>query len=331
MARSAARFRLAAMTTAPGRGYSAAGTDTGHTGGSASSASGIRRRSPTSVGARCTRRRRRPRESSPPTTKLVRGSRIGMAAPPADASAMKEAQVSVSGPISTASLPVRLDSTGPDVPRRPCMSRQARRGKTISRRPTSMHNGNVLRPTDDRTSVGGGGGGGGGGGPNFVLLKVMWDLGDRSNITKATMKPTPIRAAVIVGPLSQPCSGASMRANTMATTPIVDSTAPRRVERRLVRVARRRHQPRAEADGPEHERHVDQEHRAPPEVGEERAADQRPEAATGAGEARPDGDRLGAFVRREDVDQDRQRRRHDERRADAHHATADDQLRSSTS
>ena len=51
-----------------------------------------------------------------------------------------------------------------------------------------------------------------------------------------------------------------------------------------------------------------------------------PMAAPAAGDAGPDGDRLGPLAPREDVGQDGQRRGHDERRADAHDRSADDDL-----
>ena len=71
---------------------------------------------------------------------------------------------------------------------------------------------------------------------------------------------------------------------------------------------------------------VDEEHRAPPEVVEQQAADERPDRAAGAGEAGPDGDRPAPLVGREDVGEDRQRRRHDQRRADAHDRPGGDEL-----
>ena len=51
-----------------------------------------------------------------------------------------------------------------------------------------------------------------------------------------------------------------------------------------------------------------------------------PMAAPGAGEAGPDGDGLGPLLGREDVGEDRQRRRHDERGADAHHRAEGDEV-----
>ena len=129
-----------------------------------------------------------------------------------------------------------------------------------------------------------------------------------------------------VGALSQPRSGASMRPKTRATIPMIDSTAPTGSSLASSRVARRRHEEPAGHEGDGDDRDVDEEHRAVPEVAEQPAADQRPEAAGGPGDAGPDGDGLGALLGREDVDDDRQRRRHDQRGGGAHHGAAGDEL-----
>ena len=50
----------------------------------------------------------------------------------------------------------------------------------------------------------------------------------------------------------------------------------------------------------------------------------RPSAPPPPAMPRPDGDGLGPLVRREAVDEDAQRRRHDQRAADAHHRTSGD-------
>ncbi len=74
------------------------------------------------------------------------------------------------------------------------------------------------------------------------------------------------------------------------------------------------------------DRHVDEEDRAVPEVTEQEAARDGPERAGRAGDAGPDRDGLRSLVRGEDVDDDRQRRRHDQRAGDAHDGAARDQL-----
>ena len=72
-------------------------------------------------------------------------------------------------------------------------------------------------------------------------------------------------------------------------------------------------------------------HRAPPEVLEQEAAGDRAEADAEAGHAGPDADRLAPLGRvGEHVGDDRQRRRHDERAADAHERPGGDQLRRPT-
>ena len=93
---------------------------------------------------------------------------------------------------------------------------------------------------------------------------------------------------------------------------------PDRVERLGVGVLGVRHQHPAADQRRQHEGHVDQEHRPPPEVLQQEAAGHRADGGAGAGEAGPDGDGLGPFVGREDVGEDRQRRRHDQGGADAH-------------
>ena len=78
-----------------------------------------------------------------------------------------------------------------------------------------------------------------------------------------------------------------------------------------------------------HDRDVDEEDRAPPEVLEQEAAERRARCATPRPATRgPDADRLGPLARvGEDVGEDRQGRRHDERAADAHQRPGADQLR----
>ena len=98
------------------------------------------------------------------------------------------------------------------------------------------------------------------------------------------------------------------------------------VEPAGVRVARLGHQPHAGQEGHERHRHVDKEDRVPVEVLEQQAADERAEADADRGRAGPDADRLSALVAREDVRDDRQRRRHDQRAADAHDRPDGDEL-----
>ena len=100
-----------------------------------------------------------------------------------------------------------------------------------------------------------------------------------------------------------------------------------RVERRCRGVLRLRHEDPPGDEGDGDDRQVDEEHRAPPEVLEQQAGRDRSERRAGPGDAGPQGDRLGPLPGREHVGQDRQRRRHDERRADAHDRPGDDEHR----
>ena len=68
----------------------------------------------------------------------------------------------------------------------------------------------------------------------------------------------------------------------------------------------------------EDHRHVDQEHRAPPEVTEQGAAHHRADGDAEARDAGPDADGTAPLLGRKDSREDRQRGRHDERPADAH-------------
>ena len=70
-----------------------------------------------------------------------------------------------------------------------------------------------------------------------------------------------------------------------------------RIEDALLGVPRLRHQEEAGDERGEHERHVDEEHGAEGEVGQDQPARHRPHRAGGAGHAGPDGDRLGALLR----------------------------------
>ena len=84
---------------------------------------------------------------------------------------------------------------------------------------------------------------------------------------------------------------------------------------------------RGEQQRDEHDRHVDEEHRAPPEPREQQPADHGAGRGRDARDSRPHRDRLSAFLLREDVADRRQRRRHRARAADAHHAARDRQGR----
>ena len=100
------------------------------------------------------------------------------------------------------------------------------------------------------------------------------------------------------------------------------------VEPGLGRVLRLGDQEVAGDEADDHDGHVDEEDRAPPEVGEQGAAGDRAHAEAERRDAGPDADGLAALVGvAEDVGQDRERRRHDERAADAHDRPGDDQHR----
>ena len=79
-----------------------------------------------------------------------------------------------------------------------------------------------------------------------------------------------------------------------------------------------------QADGGD--RDVDQEDRAPPEVGEQQAAEDRADRDADADGGGPDADGPGPLLRLEDVGDDRQRLRHHRRAAQAHRRAGRDQL-----
>jgi hypothetical protein len=92
------------------------------------------------------------------------------------------------------------------------------------------------------------------------------------------------------------------------------------------RVARLRDEPAARDERDRGERHVDDEDRAPPEVVEQHAADGGAERDAEAGRCRPQADRRGPLARvGEDADEQRERRRHDQRRAGAHRGAGEDE------
>jgi hypothetical protein len=77
----------------------------------------------------------------------------------------------------------------------------------------------------------------------------------------------------------------------------------------------------------DHDRDVDEEHRAPAEVLQQPAAEGRADGDGEAADPGPDADRLDALARiLEHVGEDRQRGRHDRGRADAHQRSGCDQL-----
>ena len=79
-------------------------------------------------------------------------------------------------------------------------------------------------------------------------------------------------------------------------------------------------------DAERDDRQVHEEHRAPVEVLEQEPADQRAERDRDSGRRRPHADGLAPLGRGEHVGDDRQRRRHDERAADAHERAGGDEL-----
>jgi hypothetical protein len=84
--------------------------------------------------------------------------------------------------------------------------------------------------------------------------------------------------------------------------------------------------PVAQEQPDDHDRNVDQKDGPPPEVGQQKAAGDRAEPQPQGRDPGPDSDRFGPLLGvGEHVGQDRQRRRHDERPADAHQGAGADQ------
>ena len=98
------------------------------------------------------------------------------------------------------------------------------------------------------------------------------------------------------------------------------------VERSRLPVLRLRHEHGPGAKCEHDDGQVDEEDRPPPVVLEQQPGGERADRRAGPRDARPDGDRLGPLAGREDVGEDRQGRRHDERRADAHDRPGRDHL-----
>ena len=126
----------------------------------------------------------------------------------------------------------------------------------------------------------------------------------------------------------QPSAGPSMMPNSRPPRPMIDSAAPsgsRAPWLGSFDVGMRKNPATRAMSG---DRDVDPEHRAPPEVLEQQPAGHRTDRHAEPGEAGPHGDRPAPLAGvTEDVGEDRQRRRHDQRPADAHERPAEDQLR----
>ena len=97
-----------------------------------------------------------------------------------------------------------------------------------------------------------------------------------------------------------------------------------RVELRRARVPRLRDRPPRDRQHHHDERHVHQEHRSPPEPREQQPAEHRPEGDPQAGERGPHAECTPTLAGiGEDVGQDRDRGRHDQRGAESHDPAAD--------
>ena len=126
----------------------------------------------------------------------------------------------------------------------------------------------------------------------------------------------------------QPFAGPSMMPKSSAPRPTIESTAPSGSRCAVARVLRGRHEEPPGDERQRDERQVDPEHRAPLEVAQQQPAGDRADGDGEAGEAGPHGDGPAPLARvAEDVGEDRQRRRHDQRPADAHEGAAGDELR----
>ena len=109
--------------------------------------------------------------------------------------------------------------------------------------------------------------------------------------------------------------------------PTIESTGTDEIELRLLRVPRPRHEERARATSATRmigtlTRKTDPYQKWP----SSQPLATGPMAPAPPVDAGPDGDRLGPLLGPEDVDQDRQRRRHDERGGGPHQGAAGDQL-----
>ena len=142
----------------------------------------------------------------------------------------------------------------------------------------------------------------------------------RSHATKPASAATARAKLPRIRPSVQPRSGAWMIAVDEGAQADERQGGADQVEAAGVRVARRRHEQASADERQGHDRQVHEEHRAPVEVLEQQAAGDRAEGDADAGRPRPDARWPSAFRRvGEDVGEDRQRRREDERGAEAHH------------
>ena len=98
-----------------------------------------------------------------------------------------------------------------------------------------------------------------------------------------------------------------------------------RIEPATLRTARIRYDEGGADQAHGHDRQVDQEDRAPPEVVDQQTAEHRPCGDADAGGRGPDGDRAGPALGREDRTDDGHRGRHDHRAADPHQPAGHDQ------
>ena len=120
----------------------------------------------------------------------------------------------------------------------------------------------------------------------------------RSQATKAVSASTATANAPRIGALVQPSLGASMMPQTSATSPTIESPAPRPVDRQRLRAARVGHEEATGDQRADHDRHVHEEDRSPPEVLEEEATGDGTERDGHARDPGPDADRDGALTRR---------------------------------
>ena len=149
----------------------------------------------------------------------------------------------------------------------------------------------------------------------------------RSHATNAARRPIPTAPPTMIRESVQPRWGASMMAQTTSATPAAERTSPRWSMPPVFGITRGRDEEPAGDDGERCQRQVHEEDRAPREVLEEVAAGHGAERHGDAGAGRPDPDgRCALLAVSEDVDQDRERRREDERRPDAHEGTRPDEL-----
>ena len=141
-------------------------------------------------------------------------------------------------------------------------------------------------------------------------------------LSQATNKASTARPAAptpITRGEDQPWVGASMIDHRTMPMPAMDATAPRKSGALAFGVPRVWHQPGGGEQAGRGDGHVDQEDRAPPEVGQQQAADDRAEGHADADGTAPQGDRPLAFGPvAEHVADDGQRRGDHQRGADAH-------------